>query len=120
MIGQLSKPAPRGPRRVFPGGPVMELQGSGTSLLGECITKTSQRRRAVLQFPFGEHSGGSAGAGGASFRDCLNLQSASSPEPPPGPSVKSAWPRKHEELSANEERGRAANKQEEVRIVDIP
>jgi hypothetical protein len=52
-IGQISKPAPRRPRRVFPAGPVMESQGSGTSLPVDCITKTSQRRRAGLEVPAG-------------------------------------------------------------------
>jgi hypothetical protein len=32
VIGQLSKPGPRGPRRVLPVGPVIESQGSLTSL----------------------------------------------------------------------------------------
>jgi hypothetical protein len=85
-----------------------------------CISETSHGTRAVLQFPFGEHRNRPGAAVGVSFRGCLNLQSTSSPEPPPGQSVKNAWPRKHEEWSANEKRGRAANKQEEVRIVDIP
>ena len=57
MIGQLAKPAPRRPRRVFSAGPVMESQGSGTSLPVDCITNTSQRRRAGLQVPAGHHSG---------------------------------------------------------------
>ena len=69
---------------------------------------------------FSTETSGSTGSGGSSFRGCLNPQPASSPEPPPGPSVMNAWLRKHEERSANEERGRAASKQEEVRIVDIP
>ena len=69
---------------------------------------------------FSTETSGPTGAGGASLRGCPNPQPTSSPEPPPGPSVMSAWPGKHEEWSANKERGRAASKQEEVRIVDIP
>ena len=57
VIGKISKPAPRRPGRVFSAGPVMESQGSGTSLPGECITKTSQRRRAGRQVLVRHHSG---------------------------------------------------------------
>ena len=57
VIGQLAKPAPRRPRRVFPAGPVMESQGSGTSLPVDCITNTSQRRRAGRQVLVRHHSG---------------------------------------------------------------
>ena len=109
VIGQPAEPGPRGPRRVFPAGPVMELEVSGTSLLCGMHHKN-----------FSTETSGPTCAGGASFRGCLNPQPTSSPEPPPGPSVRNAWPWKHEEWSPNKERGRAASKQEEVRIVDIP
>jgi hypothetical protein len=56
VIGQLAEPGPRGPRRVLPAGPVMESQGSGTSLPAECITNTSQRRRAGRQVLVRHHS----------------------------------------------------------------